>query len=157
MTDIILGALIALPILLAFFLKSNAGVMFLSICAGYVLTSMASFDIQTNVAHLGYWVSGNNLNLILLAVPLFLTALLARHGGTTGIKMYLNLAVAVCAGGLLALLAARSTGYLLNTTLTGPFWDNLLKYTWIVVTAGALLSLLQVWMGHPKHKDKKHK
>jgi len=69
----------------------------------------------------------------------------------------IQLAAALCVGGLLALsgvpMLAESVQANFNSSQA---WTDLQKVQGAVVGAGVVLSLLIVWLGGLKHRSKKH-
>ena len=100
------------------------------------------------------------MDLALLLIPLLLTLLLTfRTVGTRNQKI-VQLVPALCAGGLLAVVAAPMLNGALNIDITrSPFWKDLQNIESYIVGLGLLASLLLVWgagFGHAK-SHKKHK
>ena len=94
MAEIILLILLLLPAASVYFLKSNGAMFFFSVCAGFVLVSLASADIgnllhQTNISS----ISSDATNLILVFGPSLLTLLLVRNQPRGQLQSVLGLAV----------------------------------------------------------------
>ncbi len=159
MTDAVLLVLIAAPVLLTYFLKSDAALSFLALCAGFVLSTSVVTDLKHLLSETNLSLTDKTLALILLLVPLILTLLTTRRSAGKGFKLYLHLLTAVCVGGLLAL----SLGPIINTASSvdlahSQVWDKLQNAQSILIGAGAFLSLILVWHKSLKHgSSKKHK
>lgn len=156
MPDIVLAALVLGPAVITYFLKSNAALGFLALCAGFVLSTSVIGDLKHLLSETNLSVTNDTLAIALLALPLLLTLLLSRKSHARGIIFYAQLLCALMAGGLLAL----SAGPLINSTvsfniLDSSFWTQLEKYQSAIIGAGALISLLLVWLGASRH-SKKH-
>lgn len=162
MADALLATLILLPAVLAFLLKSNAAISFLALCGGFATVTISGGDIkhligQTQITSL----TSNDISLILLIVPLLLTLLLTFRAMTSRNQRILQIIPALCAGGLLAVIAAPIFSDSLNTNLAdSPIWKNMRDAQSYIVGAGLLSSLLLIWssaFSRSKHLGKKHK
>lgn len=156
MPDIVLAALVLGPAVITYFLKSNAALGFLALCAGFVLSTSVIGDLKHLLSETNLSVTNDTLGIALLVLPLLLTLLLSRKSHAKGLALYANLIAALLSGGLLAL----SAGPLINSTvsfnvLDSSFWTQLEKYQSAIIGAGALISLLLVWLG-TGHHAKKH-
>src|SRR5688572_7325333 len=105
MADVILAALVVAPLLITLIFKSNAALSFMALCAGFVAISFASSDLKNLTGNLDFSIDASTLNLILLSVPLLFTLLLSRGFSKDKIALILHGVIALCAGGLLALVA----------------------------------------------------
>lgn len=155
MADILIAAFIAAPAVITYFLKSNAAVSYLSLCAGISLSSFAALDIQRLINKFGFWASLSNINILLIALPFVISLILIRRK-TGGIAQLLQLTTALLAGYLLTLsilplLGDTGAVDLANSSL----WTNVNKVQSYGVGAGVGLSLLLVWLSALK-KSKKH-
>lgn len=156
MPDIALAVVVFGPLALTYFLKSNAGLGFLALCAGFVLGTSIIGDLERLLSQKDLTLTGNTIGLILILVPFLGTLLFGRRTHSKGFMFVLQCAAAVCAGGLLAL----SLGPLLTTSAefditNSSLWDDLLNIQAGVIGVGALLSLLLVWSPNFK-RPKKH-
>ena len=158
MVDILIAALIVLPLVATFLLKSNSAVAYLVICAGFVVSTSAVGGLKQLLNQMDLSVTETTLALIILLLPLILTLLLIRGAPAKGFKFIMQLVVAACAGALLALSIAP----LLNATAQirladSAIWQTLQSLQAPIIGAGALLSLLVIWFGGLAHHGKKHK
>jgi hypothetical protein len=158
MADAILAAFVLGPLLLTFLLKSNAALSFLSLCAGFVIISFASFDLKNLTGQLNFSVNSSTLNLTLLILPLLFTLLFTKGKSKNGFGRALSLLIALCAGVLLALVGVP----LLSSSLRSGFsdssaWSDLQKAQAAVVGAGVFLSLMFVWAKNLKKSQDKLK
>lgn len=157
MVEALLGVMILGPLVLTFLLKSNAALGFLVLCVGFVLSTSVIGDLKHLLSQLNLSTTSSTIGIILLTVPLVLTLLLTRKSAGKGFKFWLQLAIALCGGGLLALSVGPilSSSSQLNVTTSG-FWTNLQKIQSEIIGIGALISLLLIWFGglkrHGKHK-----
>jgi len=161
MADVILAAFVLSPPLLVFFLKSNAATSFLALCAGFVVISFAGSDLQNLTGELNFSINSGVLNLTLLLLPLLFTLLFTKGSTKKGAGLAVHLAIALCAGGLLALVGVP----LLSESVRANFadselWKELQNIQAGVIGTGVFLSLIVVWakaLKKSKLKDKKHK
>lgn len=157
MTEILLAVLVFGPLGLTFLLKSNAALGFLVLCAGFVLSTSVIGDLKNLLSQLNLSTTSSTIGIILLIVPLVLTLLLTRGSAGKDFKFWLQLAAALCTGGLLALsvgpILAGSSQF---DVTTSSFWTNLQKSQSEVIGIGALISLLLIWFGSFKHYGKHH-
>lgn len=161
----LLVTLLLLPAVLAYLLRSNAAVSFLALCGGFAVSTLSGSDIEhlfgkTRITSL----TSDDLSLLLLSLPLVFSLLFTlRAIASRGLRLA-HVVPAVCAGGLLAAVAAPTFSDALNINLAhSPFWKDLQSAQSYIVGAGLLASLLLVWSGgfsharsHGKH-DKKHR
>jgi hypothetical protein len=160
MAEAILAAFILTPVILAFLLKSNAAYSFLALCAGFVVISFAGADLENLTGQLSFSINSGIINLTLLILPLLFTLLFTKGKAKAGFGRIIHLAIALCAGGLLALAGVP----LLNESLRANFahsdlWSNLKSIQGPVIGVGVLLSLIVTWakaLKKSKLKNKKH-
>jgi hypothetical protein len=161
MTDVLLVVLVLLPAILTFFLKSNAALGFLALCGGFAAITLSGSDIehligQTKITSL----TSNNVDIALLVVPLLCTLIFTFRSVSSKNGRYFSIIPALCAGGLLAVIAAPMFSDALQTNITdSKFWHDLQNAQSYIVGAGLLSSLLLIWTGGFKHghAHKKHK
>lgn len=165
--EITLGAIVVIPLLIIIGFKINASLIFLSLCLGDVLIQFiskssnpfmtlfaSSKTIDSIVNH------GISVNLILLLLPVVIMAFFMIHS-VKGFYKILNIIPAVPAvlfGALLTvpLLSSSTSQGIYNSFL----WQQIHFYQIIIVEAGAVSSLLLLWLARSKnqgdHKHKKH-
>lgn len=159
MSDALLAVLILLPAVLTYFLKSNSALAFLALCGGFAAITLSGSDIehllgQTKITSL----TSNNVDLALLIIPLLLTLLFTYKSVTSKNRRYFSILPALCAGGLLAVVAAPMLSDTLQTNLSSSnFWHDLQNIQSYIVSGGLLSSLLLVWSGGLSKHGKKHK
>lgn len=157
MHDIALAFLIFLPLVITFFLKSNAGLGFLTLCLGFVLTTSVIGDLKHLLSEKNLTVTNETLAIALVLVPFLLTLALTRKSAGKDFILGLQLVVALFAGGLLAL----TIGPLLSSAgqfdiTSSAMWPNLVKSQAVIIGVGSFLSLFLVWFfsGSRKHSRK---
>jgi hypothetical protein len=158
MSEAVLAVLILLPAVITFFLKSNAALAFLSLCGGFAVITLSGSDIQHLIGQTKITsLTSNNVDLALLIIPLLFTLLFTFRSVTSKNRRFLSILPALCAGGLLAIVAAPMLSSGLQTNITdSAFWHDLQNIQSYIVGIGLLASLLLVWTGGLKH-GKKHK
>jgi|SRR3989344_4438139 len=156
MIDVVLASLILGPAAITYLLRSNAALGFLALCTGFVLSISVIGDLKQLLSEINLSIAQSTLGLILLFVPLFITLLLARGSKRSGLTFWLQLVVALCAGGFLVLsvapILASSSEFDLSKS---NFYDQLEKVQSLVIGLGAALSLMLIWLTGV-HKPKKH-
>lgn len=160
MADVFLIILVLLPAVLAYLLKSNASISFLALCGGFTLLTLSGSDIEQLVGKTKITsLTSNNVDLALLAVPLLVTLLLTYRSVTSKNKRYFQTIPAVCAGGLLAVVAAPMFSDALSTNFAGSqLWKDLQNIQTSIVGVGLLTSLLLIWSGgKSRPHSKKHR
>lgn len=154
---VIAGLLLA-PLLLAWLLRSNPSLLFLSLCAGVVLQTFASREATELAAETNLvFLTSDLVNIALITLPMVLGLLLLR-GTLDRSKLVMHILPAVCAGVLLMLATAN---YLPPSVrlelLSSQLWSELQKYSAAIIGLGVLASMLPLWLKQPRpHRDKKH-
>ena len=154
---IVIG-LVAAPILVLMILRINAGVVFSSLCLGYVLMQFLGNDAKSFaelfMAHAA--VSTNIMKLGLLLFPAVFTALFMIHT-VRGVKLVMNVLPALAVGCLLALLVVPLLPPGLSHAITNlAAWRQAIRLQDLIVGAGALVSLLSLWLQRPRQNNKEH-
>jgi hypothetical protein len=154
--DIVLLLLIGGPALLLMVLMANASLVFLSVCLGAVLLQLVGNDANDFFNAFLPKLSGNNLQIGLLLLPVVLTTVFMIRTVKGG-KLAFNLLPALGCGFLLTLLLVPllpgGEAYALQHSKT---WDQVQNLQALVIGASALLCLLFLWTQRPKSHDTKH-
>lgn len=153
MQNIALVIAIVVPVALILLLRTNAAVVFLSLCAGALLVQFAG-----NEAGLVGSALGNNsdvlnqyFKLALLLLPVVLSAIFLRKT-MSGPKGVLNIVPALAVGIVGVLLAVPLLPEAPQNTITAlNGWTMLEQSKEFVVVLGALASLMVLWLTHPRH------
>lgn len=163
MGEAILAAIILLPLLLAYFLKSNAALGFFALCAGYTVQSFAGSDISKLLKTTkSSFVTSDTVSLLLIILPTFITFLICRGPSSrrfTSPMVFLNLLTAIATGAAFAIMAEPYFQYVGSVNLTNSqIWSFLNRFQPEIVGIGALLALFLIWLGNRKsHSGKHHK
>jgi hypothetical protein len=160
MANVILAVIILLPLVLTYFLRSNAALAFAAACVGYTLQTSVTNSLADLLNNFRLNPSTNLVGICLLFLPPLLTLLLSRHSFSGKGKVFLQAIPALCTGAFLAILAAPLITETYNTDFnSSQLFQNMQKYQALIVGVGAGFSLVLLWMGSLKHHDKpkKHK
>jgi hypothetical protein len=164
MDEALLAVLALLPAVLSYLLKSNAALSFLALCGGFAAITISGSDVQhligkTKITSL----SSNDIDIILLIAPLILTLFFTIRSVTSAKLRLVHLVPALCAGGMLAIIAGPMLSDVVNSDISKlTFWKDLQNLESWIVGAGLMASLLLVWSSgftHAKSHShgKKHK
>lgn len=159
--------MVLVPIVVLMVLRINAALVFLSLCLGNVLVQFVAPDansfLQLFSAHVSKVDTGNDtVKLVLLLLPVALTAIFMIRTVQGYAKLALNLLPAAGVGLLGALLVVPLLpGGVSNDIVTSSLWKELQQAQNLIVGVSALMCLLALWLQRPKtgHHDKhaKHK
>jgi len=146
MTSLIITAVVlfAVPMFLLMFFKTNAGMMFLSACAGIVLLESLDAAVVTTA---GAIVPGEGEAYVRLAVVVLsiLFAALMFRNTVHGSSLVLHGFITVLLGVTLWIILPSSTGvsWLLESH-DQSLWQDINDFRTLIVAAGFSLSLLSV-------------
>lgn len=157
MADIFLAVVVLGPLVITYLLKSNAALGFLTLCLSFVLSTSIIGDLKHLLSQVNLTVAQSTLGIILLVVPLLITLLITRSSSRRkGLKFWLQLAVALCVGGFLALSLGPIMAHSSELDISSSqFWDQLQNIQLLIIGLGAILSLALIWSGG-FNKSKKH-
>ncbi len=159
MYDIALIAAAGLVAALLVFLRTNAAIVFLSLCAGSLLLKYAGSDV--NLAANAFSANGSSLSteaaqLTVLLLPALLTAGVL-HKSVSGLKWLFNIGPAISVGvvGILLtvpLLSGGLQGHLVNSTV----WHRSQQYQDFIIAVSITASLVVLWLTAGKKHGSKH-
>lgn len=155
---IAIAALLVAVILMA--LKTNAAVVFFSLCAGSVLASQlggeASLFLSSFIKDGDMSRAITSIGMIVL--PAIFSALFLK-GTVNSSKLIFNLLPSLAAGALAVLLVVPFIpGGSREGLMSNQAWDYLDRFQPLILVGGILSGILLLWLNKPKHKkDKKHK
>lgn len=165
---VILGAIIAIPVIILMVLRINATLVFLSVCLGNVLVQFVAPDANSFLtlfsAHVpkGVDTGNNTIKLVLLLLPVILTAVFMIKTIRGNGKLALNLLPAVGVGllGGLLVVPLLPSG-LSHNIVSSDLWHQVQRAQDLIVGSSALICLLVLWLQRPKTgsegKHGKHK
>ena len=157
MAEVALAVIIFAPLVITYFLKSNAALSFLVLCVGFVLSTSVIGDLKHLLSETHLSITGDTIGLILLVLPLLVTMLITKgHTHRRGLGFIIQLVASLCVGGLLALsagpLLASSSQF--NVTAASS-WKDFARAQAAIIGAGSVISLFSIWThnfrGHKKH------
>ncbi len=156
--NIVLVAVIAIPALILVLLRSNAAIVFLSLCAGALLVRFVGDDAGLVGSAVGNnsVITGQYFQVILLLLPAVLSTIFTI-GAMNGGKLLFNVVPAIAVGmvGVILTVPLLPSGpHDAITNLSG--WWLLEHNKEIVVAVGVLASLVVLWVIHPKHHRRRH-
>ena len=158
----LIGAMLAVPVILLLVLRINAATVFLSLCLGSVLVqfvgpdahSFASFFLPNKA------INDSFISLGLLLVPVVFTMLIMVHTVRGGMRTVINLipSLTVSVLGLFLAEPLFSPG-LRGAIETVTIWHGLQRGQTIVVSISAIISLFFLWLQRSKRSrshERKH-
>jgi hypothetical protein len=162
--QIILGALVLVPVLLLMVLRINATLVFLSLCLGAVLVQFVAPETNTFInlfsSHTGKPINANHttIELALLLLPVVLTTFFMVRTVKGHGKLALNTLPAAGVGLLGSLLVVPLLpGGISHEIVHSSLWDQVQKAQTLIVGISALICLFVLWLQRPKTgEDGKH-
>ncbi len=165
MTEYILFSVIIATVAVLLLTKTNAGLVFLSLCAGNTLLQFADRNLsyintklQQNNLTSRFIVSHWLLKVIIVLVPVVIVLVLSKHYRSRS-KWLIQILPAVATGVLgcliiIPLLSASAQ----NSIASSSTWSLIQKYQIPIVALGLLIALADVIhssrSGRPKHYNK---
>ncbi|HUC95951.1 MAG TPA: hypothetical protein VMR76_03270 [Candidatus Saccharimonadia bacterium] len=145
--------------------RTNAGLVFLALCAGNTLLEFAERNItyvSSQLEHFSliskYNVTQTAIKFIIIAVPVLLVIIFSKHD--QGKKKWPIQALPALATGFLAaiIIIPMLSISLQNSIATNRIWSRLVEYQVFVVAVGVLISLFVVIISsRSSHVSKHHK
>lgn len=156
MESVIVAAIVVLtPVLLAQFMRANAGAMFLSACGGIVLLSTLDPVLVTTAGAI-IPAEGEAIVRVLVVVATIVIASVLFRDTVVGMRSALNVVTGLLLGFLLLTQLPALTGLgVLIDIVNESWWRQIDDYSSLIVVAGLLVSLSMVLL--KKHSHKKHK
>lgn len=164
--EVILGAIVLIPVIALLLFRINATLVFLSLCLGDVLVQFVAPDansfLQLFSAHIPAGVDTGNdtVKIFLLLLPVVLTAIFMIRTVSGKTKLLLNILPAAGVGllGALLIVPLLPPG-LSHNIVDSSLWAEVQKAQNLIVGTSALACLLVLWLQRPqtggKH-GKKH-
>ncbi|HUY53172.1 MAG TPA: hypothetical protein VMV24_01190 [Candidatus Dormibacteraeota bacterium] len=165
MTEYILFGVIIATVAVLLATKTNAGLVFLSLCAGNTLLQFADRNIsyintklQQNYLTSRFIVSHGLLKVVIVLVPVAIILIFSKHYRSRS-KWLTQILPSTAAGVLgcliiIPLLSASAQ----NSIASNPTWSLIQKYQIPIVAIGLLIALVDVvhnsHSGRPKHYNK---
>lgn len=140
-------ALLVAPIALMLILRTSATFVFLSLCLGFTVNTLLGADIRSFTSTFFPQAGANTIELLLLVLPAFLTAIFMTHSVKGVPRLLLNAIPAVAVGCLAAILIVPLLPADLSRLITSlTLWQQLVRVQSLVVGGGAVISLLFLWL-----------
>jgi hypothetical protein len=154
-----MAAIILIPVILAFVLKVNGAVLFMSLCVGSVLVRYAGNDVisfVTTMSPHANQFSQSTLKLSLLLAPAVISFIFMFHS-VKGFSAVLNILPALGSGLLMVILIEPLLSVSEQITLTSTsLWQNVIQAQTLIVLSGAVISLLFLWIKRFNHQGGSH-
>jgi len=149
-------------------LRINAALVFLSLCLGNVLVQFVAPDANSFFslfsAHTAHAVTADNhlVKLVLLLLPMVLTAVFMIRTVRKGFKLGLNVLPAAGVGLLGGLLVVPLLPHgISHTIIESSLWTQIQRLQDLIVGLSALVCLFVLWLQRPsaggEEKHGKHK
>ncbi|HEY5442006.1 MAG TPA: hypothetical protein VIJ68_00535 [Candidatus Saccharimonadales bacterium] len=158
-----LAAVVLAPVAVLLLLRVNAALVFLSLCLGDVLVQFVAKDTTEFLTLHANQVSqitnsgNNNIKLILLLLPVVLTAVFMIRTVRGNGRLLLNILPAAGVGLLGALLVVPLLPPGLAHNVVGStLWNQVTRAQDLIVGASALVCLFVLWLQRPKTGGAKH-
>jgi hypothetical protein len=165
--DIILAAIVLVPVVVLMLLRINAAIVFLSLCLGNVLVQFVApdansfFDLFSAHVPKGVDTGDNFVKLLLLLLPVILTAIFMIRTVHGHGRLALNVLPSACVGLLAGLLIVPLLPISLSANIvSSDLWSQAQSAQDLIVGGSALICLLVLWLNRPmsgKHGRGKHK
>ncbi len=156
MTTLVISVLLLLilPLALLLLFKTNAGVMFLSACAGLVLLGSLDPTVVTAAGAIVPGVGEAYVRLSIVILSIVFAAMMFQ-GTTHGSKMFFNVVIVIFLAGTLWLILPGVTGvsWLIDSTKEST-WKSFNDFKSLIIASGFALSLLAVLVRGGKHGRK---
>ena len=155
---VILGIIAAVPLLLILFLRSNAAVVFFSLCAGFVLVTFVGGDASNAITRsVSQPNSGSYAKIALLLLPALLSLWFLRKS-VSPTKLIINTIAAVGASlATVLLLVPLLPGGVRYNLEQSQVWQQTNNYHGALLGATTAVAIVSLWLTN-RHKDEgKHK
>lgn len=153
--ELIMLALLAVPVILLMLLRVNATMVFLSLCLGYVVMQFLSAD-AVSFAQMFLsqrTITANVVQLFLLLFPAVFTLLFMIRTARGG-RLLLNVLPALAVGCLsMIFVVPLLPGGTARAITDLVLWHQALRLQSGIVGAGALISLLFLWTQRPRGRS----
>lgn len=162
--ELVLAAIVLVPVVLLMLLRVNAALVFLSLCLGDVLVQFTANDANaflttfTNSHTItSVTTSNSNVKIGLLLLPVVLTTIfmIRTVHGTSRLALNVLPAVGVGLLGALLIVPLLPPGSA-HDIIGSSLWDQAQKAQVLIVGASALACLFVLWLQRPKAGGKKH-
>lgn len=158
MADIFLGALILVPAILTFFLRSNGAIVFLAVCGGYVASMLAANDASDLLASSSFKLRNTDLSLLFMFLPMAFAIFLTSRAISGQSKVIAHAVAAGLAGALFILAGTVFLNISLHLNLgSTTLWRFLSSGQSAIAAGGTLYALILIMFFSKASHSKKHK
>lgn len=160
--ELLLALIAAIPIVMIVLLRSNAAIVYLSLCAGVVLQNLFGADahlILDAIMPRASSVYGQALDIVLVTLPAALASIMLRKKAK-GLRFVLGIIPAICAGLLVVLSIVNFISPLTRDAIyDSTAWRNLNEFRGLVALLGVVssIALLKPSKKHEEGHKKHHK
>lgn len=163
--EMVLAAIVLVPVALLMILRANAALVFLSLCLGDVLVQFTANDASSFLTTFSgshtvtsVTTSNSNVKILLLLFPVVLTTIFMIRTVRGTSKLLLNALPATGVGLLGALLVVPLLPPgAAHGIIASPLWHQAQNAQVLIVGGSALVCLLVLWMQRPKAGKHKHR
>ena len=163
--EIIIGGAAVLVALFLVLVRTNAAVVFFSVCGGSVLASQLGSEaslLSSTVIKDGD-INKSVAYIALIVLPALLSAIFLR-GSISSSKSIFNVFPALSVGLLLALLIIpQLPASISSELLQSSIWGTLQEYQPLILVGGVITSIMLLWLTHrhshgaKKRRSKRHR
>lgn len=147
--DILLGAIILIPVIACTLLRINAVMVFLSLCLGDILVKYVASDANSLLTLFAPGISSkvtSFIQLIVLLLPVVLTAVIMMLTVRNKSRTILNVLPALGVGYLAVLLVVPLLPPGMRAAVqSATLWPEVVKLQSLVVGLTAIISLFFLW------------
>jgi hypothetical protein len=164
--ELLLGVIVAAPVILLMVLRVNAALVFLSLCLGSVLVQFTANDANSFLTTFSgshtvtsVTTTNSNVKIFLLLIPVVLTTIFMIKTVKSKSQLLLNVLPAAGVGLLGALLVVPllppGTA---STIIDSSLWEQVQRAQGLIVGASTVVCLVVLWLQRPKTggKHRKH-
>lgn len=160
--DVTYGLIVLLPVIALMLLRINAALVFLSLCLGNVLVQFVApdadsfFELFSASVPAGVDTGNDTVKIVLLLLPVILTAVFMIRTVSGYGKLMLNLLPALGVGLLGSLLVVPLLPPdLSDSILASSLWEETQQAQNLIVGVSALVCLFALWLQRPHAGHKK--
>lgn len=150
-------AIVLIPFILVFFLRTNAAILFFVLCGASTLQTYLDKDVSSFANSL---LPGKNVQMIALALFVlpFIVAAIAFRKSISAAQLPFHLFLALLVGGCLIFIGPQFLpGSVVSTIRSSDPYQVLQPFSSLVIASAFLMSTVFLWLSHPKdHQGKKH-
>ncbi len=147
------AVVLLIPVLLVIFLRTNAAILFFVITAASTLQVYLDKDVSGFASSIIPGKSSHIVPIVLLAIP-FTAAAIAFRRTVSPRMLPVHILLGLLTGASAAFISVQ---FLPSSIVDGmqdnPYFGYIKPYSSFVIAAAFLLSVLVLWLSHPKHES----